>query len=78
MIIRSRVDVTPSDVEATAEASQGVWVGGAGNLDVRMAGGQRVTIEGVAAGTLLPDAVTHVFAANTTASLIQLCYATGR
>ena len=78
MIIRTRVDVTPRDTEATAAASQGVWVGGAGNLDVRMADGQRVTISGVAAGTLLPDAVTHVFAAETTATLIQLCYATGR
>jgi hypothetical protein len=78
MIIRTRVDVTPSDTEATAEASQGLWVGGAGNVDVRMADGARVTIQGVAAGTLLPDAVTHVFAAETTATLIQLCYATGR
>jgi hypothetical protein len=74
LVIR-RVDVIPSnDDSAPFEATQGLWVGVTGNVAV-LQRGVRVTIVGVQAGTLLPDSVTWVYAAGTTASSIQRCYA---
>lgn len=77
MLIYQREDVSPSDDDSTPFAAcQGVWVGGAGNLSVKMVNGDRRLIRGVAAGTLLPDSIVWVYAGQTTATYIQRCYAT--
>jgi hypothetical protein len=48
----------------------GLYVGGAGNLEVIMKGGTTVIFAGVLAGTVLPIGVSRVLAANTTATSI--------
>jgi len=63
--------VTPSDVGDIAFVTRALWVGGAGNVQVNMQGGETaVLISGIAAGTLIPIRVTRVYSANLTASLI--------
>jgi len=67
--------ITPSDsddLDATVggSATRGVWVGGAGNLNVDMASGPTVLFSGVAAGTLLPIRVKRVRSTSTTATNI--------
>lgn len=63
--------VTPSDVTAL-EPTRGLFVGGAGNIAVRMAGPDKntVTFTGVLAGSWLPLIVDRVMATNTTATNI--------
>jgi hypothetical protein len=51
-----------------AVPSRGIWVGGAGALDVTMVSGNRKTFVGVTAGTLMPLAVKTIHAAGTTAT----------
>ena len=76
MLITKRVDITlDADI---LPPPQGLWVGGAGNVRVRYADGTETTIQGVQAGTLLPDAISSVREAGTTATLLQACYAVGR
>lgn len=61
--------VTPSDT--TAVAFDGLWIGGAGNVTVDMAGGETsVLFASVPAGTLLKIAVTKVHATGTAATNI--------
>lgn len=48
----------------------GLYVGGAGNVEVVTAKGTTVVFSGVPAGAFLPIAVSKVLAANTTATLI--------
>lgn len=67
---RNAEAVTPHDTDELATVSRALWVGGAGNVSVLMAGGETVTISGVAAGTLLPIQVRRVNATNTTATLM--------
>lgn len=62
--------VTPDDDTDLAETTRAVWVGGAGNVEVIMAGGGTVVFTAVPAGTLLPIRVTRIKAANTDASSI--------
>lgn len=57
------------DVEL-AKTSRGIWVGGEGNLTVRMMDGGELTFTAVPAGTLLPIQATHVLGATTTATEI--------
>jgi len=45
-----------------------LYVGGAGNLTVLTAGGNTVTLVGVAAGTFIPIQVVRVFNEDTTAT----------
>ena len=47
-----------------------IYVGGAGNLDVTTAGGDRVTFTGLLAGQFVPVQVVRVWAAGTTATNI--------
>ncbi len=63
--------ISPADSDfANGVIYRALWVGGAGNLTVRMADDSGdVTLSGVPAGTLLPLAVKRV-AATTTATLI--------
>lgn len=61
--------VTPSD--ATALTSRAVWVGGAGDLSVRLSGatGTTVVFTAVPAGSLLPLSVVRVMAATTATNI---------
>lgn len=66
--------VTPSTsalaLVAAEGATRGLYVGGAGNVEVIMLAGNTVIFSAVPVGTILPIRVTHVLAANTTATLI--------
>lgn len=67
--------VTPSDSADLAHVTRGLWVGGAGNISVDLNGGETaVVFSGVAAGTMLPLAVTRVRSTSTTATLIVGVY----
>jgi hypothetical protein len=61
------VDVLPTgtpvsgDQVTVLERGACLYVGGAGNVDVEMESGQRVTFKGVAAGAFLPILVTKVY-----------------
>lgn len=67
---RTALAVTPNNDTVLQDGIRALYVGGAGNVSVVMAGGQTVTFSGVAAGTLLPIRVTRVRATDTTATLI--------
>jgi hypothetical protein len=60
--------ITPSDDADLAAATRAIWVGGAGNVQVTMLGGQEVVFVGVQAGSLLPIRVVRVHEASTTAT----------
>jgi hypothetical protein len=62
--------VTPNDSTDLTYTSRALFVGGAGNLAVVMAGGQTVTFTGVTAGALLPIRASRVMSTNTTATSI--------
>lgn len=64
--------VTPSD--ATALTSRAVWVGGAGDLAVRLSGAPSttVTLAGVTAGQIIPISVVRVMAATTATNIVVL------
>lgn len=65
--------VSPSDSAdvTTSFDVRGLWVGGAGNVAVRLPGSvTAVTFVGVAAGTLLPIQAVRVMSTNTTATSI--------
>jgi hypothetical protein len=59
--------ITPSDVANLEQVTRAISTADAADLDVTMAGGQRVTIT-VAAGVLHPLAVVKVWDAGTTAT----------
>lgn len=69
--------VTPNDnINIPSVSAQGgsgnngcvLYVGGAGNLDVTTAGGDRISFNGVTGGTFIPVQVVKVWAAGTTAT----------
>lgn len=63
--------VTPSDTVDLAFVSRALYVGGAGNITVIMAGdGSTVLFSAVPAGLVLPIRVNRVKATGTTATLI--------
>ena len=69
------VAITKSDAtDLTASKIRALWVGGAGDVAVKMygdgIGGTAVTLAGVAAGTLIPVSVAMVMSTNTSATLI--------
>lgn len=66
--------VTPSDSTDLAFNSRALYVGGAGNLVVTMAGGGDVTFTAVPAGSILPIRVNRVKATSTTATSIVNLY----
>jgi hypothetical protein len=49
---------------------RGLYIGGAGNINVTMVGGETLVFTGLPAGALLPIRVSHVLATNTTATAI--------
>ena len=66
--------VTQSNATVFAVPTIGLWVGGAGNVAVRMYGSQtNVTFTSVAAGTLLPIQIDQVLATGTSsANIVRL------
>lgn len=65
------VAVTPSDTDELATVSRALYVGGAGNLSLILAGdSSAVTFTGVPAGTILPFRVKQVKSTSTTATAI--------
>lgn len=66
--------VTPSDSTDLAYTSRALYVGGAGNIVVTMAGGGDVTFTAVPAGSILPVRVTRVKSTSTTATSIINLY----
>ena len=65
---RDAAAVTPSDATDLTVMPRAIYVGGTGNLALRMAGGQTVTLTGVQAGSLLPLRAARVLATGTTAT----------
>lgn len=60
--------VTPSDV--TTFANSTLYVGGVGDVAVKTAGGDTVTLVAVPAGSFVPVLVTQVLSTGTTATSI--------
>jgi hypothetical protein len=66
------VAVIPADVDL-ANYARGLYVGGAGNVVVQMAGEENtVTFSAVPAGTILPICVSQVRAATTATLIVAL------
>lgn len=66
--IHDAAAVAPSDSAPLAVTTRALYIGQPGDVAVAMAGGQAVTFNAVAGGTLLPVRVTAVKATGTTAS----------
>ena len=67
---RYAVVTTPSDA-TLLQTTKALYVGGAGNVTVKMAGdGVNILFTAIPAGTVLPIAVTQVRATGTTATAI--------
>lgn len=66
--VRDASQVTPSDAADLAILPRALYVGQAGNIALRMAGGQDVTFQNLPAGSLLPVRPARVLATGTTAS----------
>lgn len=64
------VAILPDDTGDLAITTRALFVGLAGDVTVRMAGGGVVTLANVPAGTLLPIRVDRVLATGTTAGAI--------
>lgn len=65
--------VTASD-SAKIKPTRGLYIGGAGNIKVDTAGGSTVTLNGAAAGSILPVSVDRVYSTGTTATNIIALY----
>ena len=68
------VAVTPSNTEDLATTTNGIYVGGAGNLKVDMSNGTTITFTALAVGVIHPLAVKRVYATGTTATVIVAVY----
>lgn len=62
--------VTKSDATVFDPSTRGLYVGGAGDVAVRMIGGQSVTFVAVPAGTFMPLQVDQVLSTGTSATNI--------
>ena len=63
--------VTKSDATVFDPVTRGVWVGGAGNLEIETAANEVVTLTGVAGGTLLPLSVRKIRAGTTATNIAR-------
>lgn len=66
--------VTPSDVTEFSQPSRAIWVGGTGDIAVRMLDQTTLTFVGVTVGTMLPLRVDQVLATGTTATNIVIIF----
>ena len=60
--------IVPDDAADLACVTRAIYVGGGGDLRVRMQGGAEVTFPAVPAGAMLPLRLTRVLATGTTAT----------
>ena len=60
--------ITPHDTDALSETTRALYVGGAGNVALKLSNGVTVTFTGLAASFVLPVRATHVLATGTTAT----------
>lgn len=60
--------ITPNDSADLTFETRALYVGGAGNAQVTLEGGDTVTLTGLLAGVVYPLRVTRVLAASTTAT----------
>lgn len=67
----SAESVTPA-AEDLSSVSRSLWVGGSGDVVVKMAAGNTVTFAGVSGGTLLPIRVSQVLPATTATGIVAL------
>lgn len=69
------VAVTPSDATEFSKMTKGLYVGGAGDVNVLLEGDTvPVVFAGVVAGTILPIRVAKVLSTSTTATNIVALY----
>ncbi len=61
-------EIVPDDAAPLPHVTRALYVGGAGDVTLRMLGGDEVTFQGLAAGTLLPIRAVLVKLSGTTAS----------
>jgi hypothetical protein len=65
--------VTPSDTTTFPDVVRSLWIGGGGNVVVRMVGDKSILpFNGVPAGTLLPIQCDRVMAATTATGILAL------
>lgn len=65
--------ISKSDVTELPKTTRGIYVGGTGDLVVKMAGdGSTVTFTGVQAGSIIPIRANFVMNATTATSLVGL------
>jgi hypothetical protein len=62
--------ITPDDAAELGHATRAIWVGGGGDLRLRLLGGAVVTLAAVPAGSLLPLRARQVLADGTTATAL--------
>ncbi len=62
--------LTKSDSNDLATTSRALYIGGAGDINVIMAGGETVLFSAVPAGTVLPIAITRLKSTSTSATLV--------
>lgn len=70
---RDASTVTPSDTTVLGGV-RGLFVGGAGNINLETEAGTTLVFTGVAAGSILPVRVKRVLSTSTTASNIVALY----
>jgi len=72
--------VTPSDSVLFAQVSRGIYIGGAGNINIGWGVPQsgvypaNTTFVGVVAGTILPVRANQIYATGTTATNLLVLY----
>lgn len=66
--------ITPSNSADTTHETRGIYIGGAGNLYVKMVSGENCLFTGVLAGVVYPICVARVYSSNTTATNIVGLY----
>lgn len=71
---RGAFAITPHNTNELTHVTRGLYVGGAGNAAVTMAGGEEVTFTGLLAGVVYPLRVKIVKSTGTTATALVGLY----
>ena len=61
-------EITPSDLEPLRHVTRALYVGGGGDVRLRMLGGEEATFRGLQAGSMIPIRVDMIKSAGTTAT----------
>ncbi len=61
-------EIAPSDLEPLPHVTRALYVGGGGDVALRLSGGAEVTFRNLQAGSLLPVRIDMVKSAGTTAT----------